>query len=129
MRSLNSVELIGNLTRDPELTKTNNNTSVCNFNVATDRSWTTAEGEKKEETEFTRVIAWQKLAEICGAMLWKGSKVYISGRLLTRKFTGQDGVEKTSTEVVCNDMICLSPKKEVVEEKVKEKVEEKVDKV
>lgn len=110
MKSLNKTQLIGNLTRDPELTKTTQGTSVCNFSVATDRSWTTESGEKKEESEFHRVIAWHKLAEICGAMLHKGNKVYIEGRLSTRKYTGQDGVERTTTEVVANDMIVLSPK-------------------
>lgn len=115
MRSLNRVQLIGNLTKDAELTKTNTGTSVCNFTVATDRSWTTEAGDKKEETEFHRVIAWQKLAEICGAMLFKGSKVYIDGRLLTRKFTGSDQVERTTTEIVANDMIVLDSKRKVAE--------------
>lgn len=116
MRSLNRVQLIGNLTKDADLTQTNSGTSVCNFTVATDRSWTTESGEHKEETEFHHVIAWQKLAEICGQMLHKGTKVYIDGRLLTRKFTGSDGVEKSATEIVANDMIVLSAKKEDVEE-------------
>ncbi len=110
MKSLNKVQLIGNLTRDPELTQTTNGTSVCNFSVATDRSWTTESGEKKEESEFHRVIAWHKLAEICGTLLRKGIKVYIEGRMSTRKYTGQDGVERTTTEIVCNDLIILSPK-------------------
>ena len=116
MRSLNRVQLIGNLTKDCELKKTDNGTSVANFTVATDRSWTTEAGDKKEESEFHRVIAWQKLAEICGTMLFKGSKVYIDGRLLTRRFTGSDGVERTSTEIVANDMINLSPSKQKTEE-------------
>lgn len=110
MRSLNKVQLIGNLTRDPELTQLTGGTSVCNFSIATDRSWKTESGEQKEESEFHRIIAWHKLAEICGSMLRKGLKVYIEGRLSTRKYTGQDGVERTTTEVVANDMIILSPK-------------------
>ncbi len=118
MRSLNRVQLIGNLVKDAELTQTNSGTSVCNFTVATDRSWTTEAGDKKEETEFHRIIAWQKLAEICGAMLHKGTKVYIDGRLSTRKFTGQDGVERTSTEIVANDMIVLESKRQEVPEEV-----------
>ena len=125
MRSLNRVQLIGNLTKDCELKKTDNGTSVANFTVATDRSWTTEAGDKKEESEFHRVIAWQKLAEICGTMLFKGSKVYIDGRLLTRRFTGSDGVERTNTEIVANDMILLdSRKKEEKVEEVKESVTE-----
>ena len=115
MRSLNRVQLIGNLTKDAELTETKTGTKVCNFTVATDRSWTTEAGDRKEETEFHRVIAWQKLAEICGAMLFKGSKVYIDGRLLTRKFVGQDSVERTTTEIVANDMIVLDSKRKVEE--------------
>lgn len=115
MRSLNRVQLIGNLTKDAELTKTNSGTSVCNFVVATDRSWTTESGEHREETEFHRVIAWQKLAEICGLMLHKGTKVYIDGRLSTRKFVGQDGVERQSTEIVANDMIVLESKRQTEE--------------
>ena len=106
-RSLNKVQLIGNLTRDPEVTTTSNNSKVCRFTVATNRSWTTEGGEKKEETEFSRIIAWQKLAELCENLLIKGSKVYIEGRLKTSKFTGQDGVERVSTEIVADDMILL----------------------
>ena len=139
IRSLNRVTLIGNLTRDPELGKTDGGISVCNFSVATDRSWTTEAGVKKEETEFHRVIAWQKLAEICVELLFKGSKVYVDGRLSTRKFTGKDGIERISTEVIANDVIILSPKRDNLEvlvegskkpeekvEEVKEKPEEKV---
>lgn len=119
-KSLNRVQLIGNLTRDPELGKTDSGISVVNFSVATDRSWTTEAKDKKEETEFHRVIAWQKLAEICAELLSKGSKVYVDGRLSTRKFTSKDGQEKITTEIIANDVIVLSPKKEVadaVEEK------------
>jgi single-strand DNA-binding protein len=113
-RSLNKVQLIGNLTRDPELVTTATNSKICHFTVATNRSWTTEAGEKKEETEFSRIIAWQKLAELCGALLVKGSKVYIEGRLSTKKFTGQDNVERVSTEIVADDMILLTPKQEAV---------------
>lgn len=115
MRSLNRVQLIGNLTKDVELAQTGNGISVCNFTVATDRSWTTESGEKKEETEFHRIVAWQKLADICGQILKKGAKVYIDGRLSTRKFVGTDGVERTTTEIVANDMISFSTKSEVTE--------------
>lgn len=122
--------MIGNLTRDPELGKTDGGIAVCNFSVATDRSWTTEAGVKKEETEFSRVIAWQKLAEICAELLSKGSKVYVDGRLSTRKFTGKDGIEKISTEVIANDVIVLSPRREVVvEPKESPVIEEKIEKV
>lgn len=106
-RSLNKVELIGNLTRDPELRYTPQGTAVCTFGLATNRYWTTESGEKKEDAEFHRIVAWQKLAELCGQLLAKGRKVYVEGRLQTRRWTGQDGVEKTTTEVVINDMIIL----------------------
>lgn len=106
-RSLNKVELIGNLTRDPELRYTPQGTAVCTFGLATNRYWTTEGGEKKEDVEFHRIVAWQKLAELCGQLLAKGRKVYVEGRLQTRKWTGQDGTDKTTTEVVINDMIIL----------------------
>jgi len=106
-RSLNKVELIGNLTRDPELRYTPQGTAVCTFGLATNRYWTTESGEKKEDAEFHRIVAWQKLGELCGQLLAKGRKVYVEGRLQTRRWTGQDGVEKQTTEVVINDMIIL----------------------
>jgi single stranded DNA-binding protein (ssb) len=106
-RSLNKVELIGNLTRDPELRYTPAGTAVCTFGLATNRQWTTESGEKKEDVEFHRIVAWNKLAELCSQLLAKGRKVYIEGRLQTRKWTGQDNVERQTTEVVINDMIIL----------------------
>lgn len=106
-RSLNKVELIGNLTRDPELRYTPAGTAVCTFGLATNRQWTTGEGEKKEEAEFHRIVSWNKLAELCAQLLTKGRKVYVEGRLQTRRWTGQDGNERTTTEIVINDMIIL----------------------
>jgi len=110
-RSLNKVTLIGNLTRDPELRYTPAGTAVCTFGVATNRSWTTQTGETKEETEFHRIVAWNKLGELCSQLLAKGRKVYVEGRLTTRSWTGQDGVQRTSTEVVIEDMIILDSKR------------------
>ncbi len=106
-RSLNKVQLIGNLTRDPELRYTPTGTAVCTFTIATNRSWTTDTGEKHEETDFHRVVAWNKLAELCSQFLVKGRKVYVEGRLSNRSWTGQDGAQKTTTEVVIDDMILL----------------------
>jgi single-strand DNA-binding protein len=106
-RSLNKVELIGNLTRDPELRYTPAGAAVCTFGLATNRQWTTDSGEKKEEAEFHRIVAWNKLAELCAQLLTKGRKTYVEGRLQTRRWTGQDGVEHTTTEIVINDMIIL----------------------
>jgi single-strand DNA-binding protein len=110
MKSLNKVQLIGNLTRDPELKYTATSMAVCTFTIATNRSWTTDTGEKKEEADFTRVVAWQKLAEICGQLLKKGRKVYVEGRLSNRSYEDKDGVTKYISEVVINDMILLDSK-------------------
>lgn len=109
-RSLNKVMLIGNLTRDPEMRYTPQGTAVCTFGVATNRSWTTDTGEKKEDVEFHNVVAWNKLAEICANLLKKGRKVYVEGRLSTRSWQGQDGTQKQRTEVVINDMVILDKK-------------------
>jgi len=106
-RSLNKAELIGNLTRDPELRYTPAGTAVCTFGLATNRQWTTDSGEKKEDAEFHRIVAWNKLAELCAQLLAKGRKIYVEGRLQTRRWTGQDGQERTTTEIVINDMIIL----------------------
>ncbi len=106
-RSLNRVQLIGNLTRDPELRYTPSGNAVCTFGLATNRSWTTDSGEKREEVDFHRVVAWNKLAELCSQFLTKGRKVYVEGRLSTRNWTGQDGAQKSTTEVVIDDMILL----------------------
>lgn len=106
-RSLNKVELIGNLTRDPELRYTPAGTAVCTFGLATNRQWTTDAGEKKEEAEFHRIVAWNKLAELCAQLLTKGRKAYVEGRLQTRRWTGSDGQERITTEIVIGDMIIL----------------------
>src|SRR4030066_682288 len=106
-RSLNKVTLIGNLTRDPELRYTPQGSAVSTFSVATNRQWTTDSGEKKEDAEFHRVVAWNKLAEICAQLLKKGRKVYVEGRLQTRSWTGQDGAQRSSTEIVISDMVLL----------------------
>lgn len=110
-RSLNRVELIGNLTRDPELRYTPQGTAVCTFGVATNRTWQTDSGEKKEDVEFHRVVAWNKLAELCSQLLTKGRKVYIEGRLQTRNWTGQDGQQRSTVEIVANDMLILDSRK------------------
>ena len=109
-RSLNKVQLIGNLTKDPELRYTPNGNAVCTFSLATNRYWTTESGEKKEDTEFHRIVAWNKLAELCSQFLVKGGKVYVEGRLSSRSWTGQDGNQRTTTEVIIDDMILLGSK-------------------
>jgi single-strand DNA-binding protein len=102
------VILIGNLTRDPELRHTaENKKAVCTFGLATNRMVIAEGGEKQDEPEFHRIIAWDKLAEVCNQYLKKGRKVYVEGRLQYRTYTGQDGIEKFSAEIVLEDMAML----------------------
>jgi len=110
-RSLNKVQLIGNLTRDPELRYTPSGAAVCSFSIATNRNWTTDTGEKKEEVEFHRIVSWNKLAELCSQFLTKGRKVYVEGRLSTRSWTAQDGTQKQTTEIVISDMILIDSRR------------------
>lgn len=106
-KSLNRVQLIGNLTRDPELRYTPQGTAVCTFSVATNRQWKTESGDMKDESEFHRIVAWDKLGEICAKFLKKGRKTFVEGRLQTRKWEAQDGTSKSTTEIVISDMIIL----------------------
>lgn len=106
-RSLNKVLIIGNLTRDPEVRYTATGTAVATFGVATNRAWTGADGQRQEDVEFHRIVAWAKLAEICEKLLFKGRKVYIEGRIQTRKWTGNDDKERESTEIVAENMMVL----------------------
>ncbi len=107
-RSLNKVMLIGNLTRDPNLRYTPNNTAVCSFSIATNRTWVGADGgEKQERVDFHNIVAWSKLADICGQLLHKGDKVYVEGRLQSRDWKGDDGVERKTTEIVIDNMLLL----------------------
>jgi len=110
-RNLNKVQLIGNLTRDPELRYTPQGTAVCTFGVATSRQWVPEGGERREETEFHRIVSWNKLAELCAQFLAKGRRVYVEGRLQTRNWTAQDGSQRQTVEIVINDMIILDSKR------------------
>jgi len=110
-RSLNKVMLIGNLTRDPELRYTPTGAAVCTIGLATNRYWTTESGEKKEETEFHRVIAWNKLAELCSQLLVKGRKIYVEGRLRTNTWQTADGQPRSTTEIVIEDMVILDSRR------------------
>lgn len=106
--------LIGNLTRDPELRYTPTGAAVCTIGLATNRAWTTESGEKKEETEFHRVVAWNKLAELCSQLLTKGRKIYVEGRLRTNNWQTADGQPRSTTEVVIEDMVILDSRRPVV---------------
>jgi single-strand DNA-binding protein len=118
VRSLNKAQLIGNLTRDPELRYTPQGTAVCTFGLATNRQWTTETGEKREEADFHRIVAWNKLAELCAQLLTKGRKVYIEGRLQTRNWTAQDGTQRQTTEIVASDMILLDSRRPLSGEEI-----------
>src|SRR5512139_1238646 len=111
-RGLNKILIIGRLGRDPEMRYTPSGRPVTSFSVATSRSWNTSEGEKRVETEWFNVVAWGNLAEICKQHLTKGQQVYIEGRLQTRNWDDSDGNKHTSVEIVANEMIMLSERRE-----------------
>lgn len=110
-RSLNKALILGNLTRDIELRYTPSGTAVATFSIATNRQWKTESGDQKDEAEFHRIVAWDKLAEICSKMLKKGSRVYVEGRIQTRSWQAQDGAQKQTTEIVISDMLVLDGKR------------------
>ena len=111
-RGLNKVLIIGRLGRDPEMRYTPSGRPVTTFTVATSRSWNTSEGGRRTETEWFNVVSWSNLAEICKQYLTKGSLVYIEGRLHTRHWDDPEGNKHSSTEIVANEMIILSDRKE-----------------
>jgi len=108
--NLNKAMLIGNLTRDPEVKTTPAGQQVATFSIATNLVWTDQSGQQQKKVEFHNIVAWRKLAEICGKYLHKGSKVYVEGRLQTTDWTGQDGVKRYRTEIVLENMIMLDNK-------------------
>jgi single-strand DNA-binding protein len=111
MSSVNKVILIGNLGRDPEVRYATSGTAIANVTIATSRQWKDkTSGEKQEETEWHRVVFYDRLAEIAGEYLTKGKSVYVEGRLKTRKWTDKDGVEKYTTEIVADQMQMLGGK-------------------
>jgi single-strand DNA-binding protein len=107
MAGLNKVMVIGNVGTDPEMRYTANGRAVTSFRVAANRSFTTAEGERREETEWFAVVAWQKLAEQCSQYLQKGRRVYVEGRLQTRSWDTPDGQRRFRTEVIADRVIFL----------------------
>lgn len=107
-RSVNKVILIGNLGQDPELRYTGGGTAVCNMRLATNESYKDAEGNLVEKTEWHTVVAWARLAEICGEYLKKGSLVYFEGSLQTRQWEDRDGQTRYSTEIKAREMMILS---------------------
>ena len=113
--SLNRVQLIGNLTRDPEMKQIPGGQVVTTFGLATNLTWTDQSGEGQNKVEFHNLVAWRKLAEICGQYLKKGSKVFVEGRLQTRDWEGEDGVKRYRTEIVADNMIMLDKKGDAME--------------
>lgn len=102
--NLNKVQLIGRLTRDPEMRTTQSGQLVASVSLATNRTWTDKSGAKQEKTEFHNVVVWGKLADVVSQYLTKGQIAYFEGRLETRTFTGKDGVERKATEIVAESM-------------------------
>ncbi len=114
-RGLNKVMIIGNLGRDPEMRYMPSGKPVVSFSVATSRSWTNSEGERREETEWFNVVAWGNLAEICKQYLRKGQQVYLEGRLQTRSWEDSEGRKRFRTELVANEMIMLGGRRAALE--------------
>lgn len=106
-KHLNKVILIGNLGRDPDVKFTDSGRAVCNFSVATNEKWKDREGNQQERTEWHKIVAWGKLAEICGEYLSKGKMVYIEGSIQSRKWEDRDGAERTTYEIKAWSMIML----------------------
>jgi len=110
-RSYNRIELIGHVTHDPESRMTASGAPVCAFGLATNRSWTAESGERKEETAFHRIVAWQTLAEQCARLLRRGRRVFIAGRLSYRAYKREDGTEYPVAEIVIDEMLLLDDKR------------------
>ena len=107
-KDLNKVMLTGHLGADPEMRYTAQGSAVTTFRVAAGRTWKSADGTQHDDTEWFRIVAWEKLAEICNQYLTKGTRVYVEGRLQTRKWQDQNGQDRYTTEVIAQDMIILS---------------------
>ena len=106
----NKVQLIGNLGMDPEVKELENGRKLAKFSVATSQSYNNSKGEKVTDTQWHNIVAWKRLAEICSEFLSKGSKVYIEGKLQTRKWQDKDGNDRYTTEIVARDMQMLTPR-------------------
>lgn len=116
--TVNKVILVGRLGADPELKYTPSGVAVANFSLATNEVWKDKEGNQQERTEWHRIVAWRKLAEICGEWLKKGKQVYIEGKLRTRSWEDKNGVKRYTTEVWADNMAMLGRKEEAGEPSV-----------
>ena len=122
-RGLNKVMIIGNLGGDPEIRYTKSGQPRTTFSVATNRSWVSSDGEKHDETQWFSVVAWGRLAETCHKYLKKGKQVYIEGRLQTRQWDDADGKQRSSTEIIAQEMIMLGNRSQSNEDYSKNKAE------
>jgi single-strand DNA-binding protein len=111
-RGLNKVMIIGNLGKEPELRYTPSGRPVTTFSVAVSRSWKSSNGEHRSETEWFKIVAWGKLAEICKEYLHKGQQVYIEGRLQTRQWEDKEGQQRTTVELIANEMTMLGERRD-----------------
>lgn len=111
-RGLNKVMIIGRVGRDPEMRYTPSGRPVTTFSIATNRTWNTADGGRRTETEWFNVVAWSNLAEICKQHLAKDRLVYVEGRLQTRHWEDPEGNKHTAIEIVANEMIMLDERRE-----------------
>lgn len=107
MAGLNKMLVIGNLGSDPEMRYTPNGNPVTSFSLATNRTYTASDGERREETEWFRIVAWNQLAERCNQYLTKGGRVYVEGRLKSSTWTGQDGQSRSRNEIIANVVLFL----------------------
>lgn len=110
--SVNQVTLVGRLGKDPEIKYTQSGDAVANFSIATDETWKDKSGEKQQRTTWHNIVAWQKLAEICGHYLKKGQQIFLQGKLQVRKWEDKDGNTRYTTEVVANNLVMLGKKED-----------------
>lgn len=110
MISLNRAQIIGNLTRDPEVRYIPSGQAVCSFSVATNRRWNDKDGNSQEETQYHEIVAWGKTAEIVAQMFKKGQKIFVEGRMQTRSWEAPDGGKRQKTEIVLESFVPLTPK-------------------
>jgi len=124
MRSVNKVILVGNITRDPKIKETPNGQKMTSFGIATNRLWTTKDGQSNNLAEFHEVVAWSKLAELCEKYLRKGKLVYVEGYLKTRKWDDENGNRFARTEVVISDMIMLNKRDQNANDEIQDESEQ-----
>lgn len=110
MRSVNKVILLGNVTRDPDLRYTSDGRAVCSLGIATNRVWKDSNGEQQSVAEFTNLVVWAKAAELIAQFVKTDDRLYVEGRLQTKKWEDKNGIIRYTTEVVVNDFVLLSPK-------------------